>query len=134
MKDRYIFPAILTYEVKGISIEFPDLPGCLPYADDTYEAIKNAKEALELHLFGIEKDGDAIPDPTDIRDIRLNRDQTVILVEVWMTLVREEMMNKSVNKNLTVPRWLNDIAEKNHINFSQVLQTALKEYLGLVKK
>jgi predicted RNase H-like HicB family nuclease len=134
MKDRYIFPAILTYEVKGISIEFPDLPGCLPYADDTDEAIKNAKEALELHLFGMEKDGDAIPDPTDIRDIRLKKDQTIILVEVWMTLVREEMMNKSVNKNLTVPRWLNDIAEKNHINFSQVLQTALKEYLGLVKK
>lgn len=134
MKDRYILPVILTYEVKGISIEFPDLPGCLPYADDTEEAFKNSKEALELHLFGMEEDGDLIPDPSDIRDIRLKNDQTMILVEVWMTLVREEMMNKSVNKNLTVPRWLNDIAEKNHINFSQVLQTALKEYLGLVKK
>ena len=54
MKDRYILPVILTYEVKGISIEFPDLPGCLHYADDTEEAFKNSKEALELHLFSME--------------------------------------------------------------------------------
>ena len=49
-KDTYVFPAIFTYEEDGISIEFPDLPGCLSCADTTDEAIRMAKEALAIHL------------------------------------------------------------------------------------
>ena len=60
-KNQYLFPAIFTQEEKGISINFPDLPGCLPCADTMEEAVKNAKEALGLHLYGMEKDGDVIP-------------------------------------------------------------------------
>jgi len=132
MKDKYIYPAILTYADDGISIEFPDLPGCFPCAGSTEEALKNAKEALELHLYGMEEDGDDIPKPADIKEIKLEKNQVVILVEVWMGLVRDEIENKSINKNLTIPKWLNDLAEKNHVNFSQVLQVALKEYLGIL--
>jgi predicted RNase H-like HicB family nuclease len=132
MKDKYIYPAILMYADDGISIEFPDLPGCLPCASSTEEALKNAKEALELHLYRMEEDGDEIPKPTDIKEIKLEKNQVVILVEVWMALVRDEIENKSINKNLTIPKWLNDLAEKNHVNFSQVLQVALKEYLGIL--
>lgn len=134
MKDRYVYPAILNYADDGISIDFPDLPGCLPCANNTEEALKNAKEALELHLYGMEQDGDEIPEPTDIRKIKLEENQVVIFVEVWMSLVRNEMGNRSVNKNLTIPKWLNDVAEKNKVNFSQVLQAALKEYLGVLKQ
>ena len=132
MKDKYIYPAILTYADDGISIEFPDLPGCLPCASSTEEALNNAKEALELHLYGMEEDGDEIPKLTDIKEIKLEKNQVVILVEVWMGLIRDEIENKSINKNLTIPKWLNDLAEKNHVNFSQVLQVALKEYLGIL--
>ena len=32
---------------------------------------------------------------------------------------------KAVKKTLTIPQWLNDEAEKRHINFSSVLQKAL---------
>ena len=39
--------------------------------------------------------------------------------------------NKSIKKTLTIPVWLNTISEKNNINFSQVLQEALKEKLGI---
>jgi predicted RNase H-like HicB family nuclease len=56
--DRYIFPAVLTYAEDGISIEFPDLPGCLPCAGSTEEALQNARQALGLHLYGMEQDGD----------------------------------------------------------------------------
>jgi predicted RNase H-like HicB family nuclease len=131
MKDKYIFPAIFTYEIDGISIEFPDLPGCLPCAHTTEEAMKNAKEALELHLYGMDEDGDLIPEPADIKNIKLDKNQVVVLIEIWMALVRSEMENKSINKNLTIPKWLNDLAEKQQVNFSQILQTALKEYLGV---
>lgn len=56
-KDRYSYVAVFSYEEDGISIEFPDLPGCLPCAekDNTEEALKNAKEALGLHIWGWSK-------------------------------------------------------------------------------
>lgn len=60
-KDRYIFPAIFDYADDGISIEFPDSPGCLPCAHDTEEAHKNAREAMGLHKWGMEVDGETIP-------------------------------------------------------------------------
>jgi predicted RNase H-like HicB family nuclease len=66
LKDKYIYPAIFNFAEDGISIEFPDLPGCLPSADSTEEAFKNAKEAMALHLSSSEEDGEEIPSPTSI--------------------------------------------------------------------
>ncbi|MBP5212702.1 MAG: type II toxin-antitoxin system HicB family antitoxin [Pyramidobacter sp.] len=54
MKDTCIYPAIFDFADDGISIEFPDLPGCLPCAHSQEEAVKNAREALGLHLWGME--------------------------------------------------------------------------------
>ena len=44
---------------------------------------------------------------------------------------RKKFNNKSIKKTLTIPAWLNYLSEKNNINFSQVLQEALKERLGI---
>jgi len=38
---------------------------------------------------------------------------------------------KAVKKTLTIPAWLNERAEKEHINFSGILQEALKEKLDV---
>jgi predicted RNase H-like HicB family nuclease len=131
MKDCYIFPAILTYTDKGISIEFPDLPGCLPCAGTTQEAVTNAKEALGLHLWGMEKDCDEIPNPTDICDLRIASGNAVLLVDVYMPSVRERLNNQFVKKTLSIPAWLNAEAEIKNVNLSQVLQRALKEHLQI---
>jgi len=130
-KDKYVYPAIFTYADDGISIEFPDLPGCLPSADNTEEAIKNAKEAMALHLYTSEQDNEPIPDPTSIEKIHTQQGQTVVLIEVWMPIYRDAIENRSIKKTLTIPKWLNDAAEENHINFSQILQEALKKTLGI---
>ena len=91
LKDVYIYPAKLTYTDKGISIEFPDLPGCLPCADTSEEAVKNAKEALGLHLWGMEKDNDPLPEPTDILKIHHSNDEVLLLVEVFMPPIRDRL-------------------------------------------
>lgn len=131
MKENYIFPVIFDYAKDGISIEFPDLSGCLSSADTTEEAIKNAKEVLGLFLWGLEKDNDVIPEPSPIDKLNLERNQIPFLVEVWMPSIRNEMDYKAIKKTLTIPQWLNILAEKNNINFSQTLQQALKEQLGI---
>ncbi|ATW25552.1 type II toxin-antitoxin system HicB family antitoxin [Candidatus Formimonas warabiya] len=132
MKDYYIFPALFEYASDGISIEFPDLPGCLPCAGNTEEAIKNAKEALALHLWGMEQDNELIPEPTHIHELHFSGNQIPVLIEVVMPVYRDAIENTSVKKTLTIPQWLNQLAEKNKINFSQTLQTALKKQLNIV--
>jgi predicted RNase H-like HicB family nuclease len=131
MKDTYIYPAILTYTGDGIAIEFPDLPGCLPCAGTSEEAAKNAREAMGLHLWGMEKDGDHIPEPTDITGLKYNKDEIPLLVEAFMPPIRERLSNKFVKKTLSIPQWLNAEAERAGVNFSQILQSGLKDYLRL---
>ncbi|MBS3975822.1 MAG: type II toxin-antitoxin system HicB family antitoxin [Syntrophomonadaceae bacterium] len=130
-KDRYIFPAIFDYADDGISIEFPDLPGCLPCADTTEEALKNAQEAMALHLYGMERDGDEIPDPTSVIKLHPQTNQAIVLIEAWMPFYRNVIENHAVKKTLTIPKWLNDLAEEKQVNFSQLLQTSLKKHLGV---
>lgn len=126
----YAYPAFFYYDDDGISIEFPDLPGCLPCAQTSEEAFRNAKEALGLHLFGMEQDGDTIPAPTPVKDLRPDEGGVVTMVEVFMPSVRDRINNRVVKKTLTIPAWLNREAEAAHVNFSQVLQDGLKSYLG----
>ena len=128
--NNYAFPALFYYDDDGISIEFPDLPGCLPCAQTSEEAFHNAKEALGLHLFGMEQDGDAIPAPTPVKNLQPSAGAAVAMVEVFMPAVRDRINNKVVKKTLTLPAWLNWEAEAANVNFSLILQDGLKRYLG----
>lgn len=131
MKDTYIYPAIFEISENGISIEFPDLPGCLPCAENTAQAVVNAKEALLLHLYGMEEDNESIPEPTSFDKIKLEKNQSVMLIEVYMPPFREKQHKRFVKKTLSIPSWINSQAEYAGINFSQTLQEALIEKLHL---
>lgn len=134
MADRYVFPAVLTYE-EGyeIAVTFPDLPGCATSGEDDAEALAMGKEALGLHLWGMELDGDEIPSPSKIKDIELEDGEVVAMVEVYMPSVRLAQENKSVNRTVTLPAWLNAKALEQGVNFSQVLQDALKKGMGITE-
>ncbi len=72
------------------------------------------------------------PSPTlDFSNINLGKNQFISLVGIDMDEYRKKFNNKSIKKTLTIPEWLNYLAEKNNINFSQVLQEGLKEKLGI---
>lgn len=130
-KDRYIYPAIFEYADDGISVSFPDLPGCLTCADDDEEALSMAKEAMALHLYSLEEDGDMIPVPTPTQNISVGKNQAVVLIEVWMPPFRHEIWNQSVKKTLTIPKWMDDIARDHKVNYSRLLQDALSDHLGI---
>lgn len=136
MKNTYEYVAIFDYAEDGINIYFPDLPGCFSCADDTKEALKNAGEILELYLVECEEEDIEIPNPTPLEKIKCKENEKPILVSVWMPLARSRVEEASVKKTLTLPSWLNELAEEMHINFSQVLQAALKDILrtkGILK-
>lgn len=132
-KDYFSYVAIFTYNEDGICIDFPDLPGCCPCADkdNTEMALRNAKEALGLHIWGMEQDNEILPESTPITKLKLTSNQIPILIDVFMPSIRERMNNRSVNRTVTLPAWLNAAALERNINFSQVLQDALKQQLHL---
>ena len=129
--DTYIFPCVFTYREDKIAIYFPDLDGVISSGENERDAFHNAHEALMLHLFGMEEDNDLIPEPSSIKDVRLDENQRALLIEVFMPPFRAQQENKYVKKTLTIPEWLNVLAEKNDVNFSQLLQKALKQHLNI---
>jgi len=131
MRDTYVYPAVFVKVEEEYQVYFPDLDGCVSAGDSLEEAVLNARGALSLHLFGMEQDGDEIPEPTNPKIIPLDEDEVAVMLDVYMPTYREKMLNKSINKTLTLPKWLNDEAERHGVNFSQTLQQALKEKLTL---
>ncbi|MFC3789169.1 type II toxin-antitoxin system HicB family antitoxin [Paenibacillus sp. GCM10012307] len=114
-----------------------DLPGaytCAGAADELDEVYHMAKDCLALHLYGMEQDGDEIPSPSRPSDIAVAPRQSVALIEVWMPPYRDLISEKAVKKTLTIPKWLDELAVENNVNFSRVLQDGLKRHLGLTDK
>ncbi len=129
--NQYTYPAVMMKEADGsYSVRFPQLDGCVTEGDTLMDAIRMAQEAMSLHLYGMEQDSEEIPE-ANYKGIQLDDGEMVVPVTAWMTPFREEMENRSVKKTLTIPAWLNDAAEKRKVNYSQVLQNALKDYLGV---
>ena len=130
--DRYLYPAIFTCEEDGdISITFPYLLVCVSVASSDEEALHNAREAMGGHLWCMEQDGDEIPAPSTILSVPLENNERVALIDVYMPAVRMAKENRSVNRTVTLPAWLNAAALEQGVNFSQVLQTALIERMGV---
>jgi predicted RNase H-like HicB family nuclease len=124
--NRYVYPAVFSYDSDGVAVSFPDLPGCLTCGKDQDEAISMAQDVLAGHLSCLEDDGDPVPVPSDFRSVAHEADEAVVLVEAWMVPLRD----KTVRKNLTIPARLAYQAEKAGINFSRILLEALERELS----
>lgn len=129
MKNQLtVFPAIFTFDGKYYNVDFIDLKGCSTFGDSIQNAYLMAQDAMGLYLDNLTN----FPEPTlDISHIILQENQLVSFVSIDMDEYRKKFNNKSIKKTLTIPEWLNYLSEKNNINFSQVLQEALKEKLGI---
>jgi predicted RNase H-like HicB family nuclease/post-segregation antitoxin (ccd killing protein) len=137
--DKYRYPAVLGYDVptKHYYVLWPDLPGCTTTGETEDEALDNAREAMSLHLWGLEDDGDEIPSPTPLQKLDLSEylddgnKIVVVLVEVWMPSFREKMETKAVNRTVTLPGWLDSHAKRAALNYSQILQDGIMERLKI---
>ena len=117
----------------GYSVFFPDVPGCITVGKTFEDANKQAEEALGLHIYGMEKDGDELPKVTEypLEGYELAKNSLTVQVTVFPDLVRNELDNKAVKTNITLPAWLKELAEQENVNFSKLMQTALLDYLKL---
>ena len=134
MKTNFYYPAIFQKEKKGYSVTFADIPEIDTQGDSLEEAIEMAKDALGLYLTDLIEDNKELPQETkEIENIILKKNQILVLVEFDFVEYNKKVNNKCVKKTLSIPSWLNVLAENESINFSQVLQEALKIKLNILK-
>ena len=104
---------------------------CFSFADNLAEAEQMAAEAAELHIYGMERDGEAIPEPSTSLSKDITKDMLVMPVTVHPDLYRMKRDNERVKTNITLPAWLKRMAEEKKVNYSRLLESALLEYLQL---
>ena len=138
-----MYPACFFLENNTYSVVFPDLNWLATQGDTFEEAMEMAIECLAGYLYTCQHDGDNIPKPSKLLDINpetvakeldpeaLPCESFVSIVAVNVASYAKEHFEKSVKKTLTIPAWLNKAALEQNINFSQVLQDALKSRLHL---
>jgi len=135
---KMIYPAIFyPFEdsvTKGFTVDFPDLPGCVTEGDSLSESLEMAVDAASGWLLSELESNNDIPAPSDIHTIKLDGDEGFInLILIDLDSYSEKFSSRSIRKNLTIPQWLNNRAEKANVNFSRVLQEALLDQLKIVK-
>ena len=114
----------------GISVYFPDFPGCVSWGDGFDHAQRMAKEALSLHIYGMEKDGETLPERAD-KITGINSGDMVVPITVYPDIVKDEIDNRREKTTVTIPRWLKSAAEAEGLNYSRLLERAIKESLGI---
>lgn len=127
---KYVYPAVFTKEEKGYSVIFHDLEGCYTCGDTLEEALYMAEDVLAFTLYDYEKEGKTIPEPSNSFDLKDGDFVNYIRCDTEEYHRRNN--NRAVKKTLSIPEWLNEKAVAEGLNFSQVLQNALKEQLHLV--
>lgn len=122
-----IYPAVIHRE-DGYWVEWPDLEGCSTCGETLEETMELAQEAMGLYIASLMEDGNVLPEATEISDIQPDDGFVTYITTDVAQYVRN---TKAVKKTLSVPQWLSDYAEKNHLSLSRVLQEALlQRYLA----
>jgi len=125
MKTKYAYPAIFKKEEKGYFVTFPDIQPCYTEGKTLEEAVIRAKDVLESRIEVALERNETLPAPSDTDT--LSGDKIMLIVADVENI---KSQTRFVRKTLSIPYWLNVAAEKEQINFSGVLQEALKERLA----
>lgn len=128
---KIVYPAKVILNIdNSYTIDLIDLVGCTTEGDTLVEALENAKEAIGLFLDDLNES--EYPKATiPFSNIKLKNNEFITLITFDIDEYRKKYDNKAVKKTLTIPNWLNTKAEEKNLNFSQILQIALKKELHI---
>lgn len=120
------YPALFRKGETAIIVTFPDVPAAITQGKDYNEAYEMAFEVLGLVL----EDYADYPEPSNIETLQKEHpEDTIAIIAIDMVAYRRKYHSKKIRKNVTIPEWLNDLAEADNLNFSQVLTEALEAKL-----
>ena len=127
---KQVYPVILHPEAEGgYSVSVPDLD-IGTQGDTVAECIDMARDAIGLWGITEEDEGRSVPTPSGLTPPHEDS-EIVTLVDIDFDAYRRAQDMRTIRKNVTIPSYLNDLAERAGVNFSQVLQEGLKQRLGV---
>ncbi|WP_173454037.1 type II toxin-antitoxin system HicB family antitoxin [Selenomonas ruminantium] len=130
--EKLFYPAVFHPEEDGgFSVDFPDLLGCVTEGDTLAEAIEMAEDALGIYLYTLKEDKEKAPDPSSPADIKVEGRDFVSLIEYDEVAYLKRTDSHAVKKTLTIPAWMDVLAKEHNLNFSNVLQNAIRRELNL---
>ena len=126
---KQVYPVILHPEVEGgFSVSVPDLK-IGTQGETIAESIDMARDAIGLWGICEQDEGRVIPEPSGLTPEH-EEGEVVTLVDIDFDAYRRAHDMRTIRKNVTIPSYLNDLAERAGVNFSQVLQDGLKQGPG----
>lgn len=130
---KKVYNTIFTQTKDCVLVEVPDM-AILTEGKTIAEAIEMARDAIGLKGITMEDMGERIPEASDSIDVKKGTfceegTGIISLVDVDFDLYRKMQDDKMVRRNVTLPNWLNQAADKARLNVSRVLQEALMERL-----
>lgn len=128
---KYIYTATFTPSDDGKKYyaRVPDLPGCITTGRSLGDAIDQITDAASGWLVVAEDNGDPITAPSPQNKIEVPEGTLKSLIQIDTLSYRARTDTRSVRKNVSLPAWMSSMAEKRHINCSQVLQEGLLKRL-----
>ena len=127
---RYTFTAVITPEDGKCYVRVPDITGCVTTGKDIEDAVAQINDALSGCLVVWEDQGLTIPPATPQPEVPHDRADVLTLISVDTIAYRAQTDTRAVRKNVSIPAWMANMAERKGINCSKVLQDALVQKLS----
>lgn len=131
MSIKIYYPTVFQKEENGYSVWVPDIEGCVSQGETIGEATDNIADAIGTMLETYADHGVDVPAPSAPETIHTEKNQFVSVVAFDPAEFDRKYSTKAVKKTLTIPKWLNTMAERSNVNFSAILQEALMEKFNL---
>lgn len=128
---QYIYTALFSpiEDGSGYYAKVPDLPGCITTGSSLSDAIEQITDAMSAWLVVAEDEGEPIVPPTPQDELVTGPGTICSLISADTIDYRAKTDTRAVRKNVSLPNWMVQLADKRGINCSQVLQDALRSLL-----
>lgn len=134
-----MYPAIVTKEdgvyyvglVDFDRLEDGNINYYATYSEDLEKVSTAIRESLALYLADLLDMRKEFPEPSKLEDIKLKENQFIQVISVDPVYEAAKVTNVLKKKTVNIPAWLDIVAQEKKINFSQLLQKALKKELGI---
>ena len=128
---KYVSPALFAKEDESIIVTFPDLEDTFTDGTTMQEAFENAEDVLNLMLWNREEEKDDIPMPSSPEQITVPQGATLAMIKADTLAYRKLHDTKTIRRSITIPSWLDTLARERNINFSQLMQNAIRRECGI---
>lgn len=129
-KNILYYPARFKFEDDQVLVSFVDFDNVFTFGKDFNDAYHMAQDVLYNYIIELNEN---LPNPTqNYTNINTEKDEIISMVQLDFIEYDKKVSKKIVNTTVTMPQWLKDLAERQGINFSKLLQEKLKEELNII--